>query len=301
MEPETVVFKWEGKQAAQVNGVTAEQAWLVVSDFCNVHEWFPTVDTCSRVEGTDGQTGLVRYCASTATKEDEETKWAKERLVEFDPIGRCLSYEVLENNVGFRSYVATVKVMQVDGADESDSGKVCRIEWSFVSDPVDGWKKEDLESYWEGKQAAQVNGVTAEQAWLVVSDFCNVHEWFPTVDTCSRVEGTDGQTGLVRYCASTATKEDEETKWAKERLVEFDPIGRCLSYEVLENNVGFRSYVATVKVMQVDGADESDSGKVCRIEWSFVSDPVDGWKKEDLESYVGFCLKHMANKMEMNL
>ncbi|KAF8097026.1 hypothetical protein N665_0296s0009 [Sinapis alba] len=155
---------------------------------------------------------------------------------------------------------------------------------------------------WEGKQATQVNGVTAEQAWLVLSDFCNVHKWFPTVDTCRRVEGTDGEKGLVRYCASTTTKkEEEETKWAKERLVEIDPIQRCLSYEVLENNVGFRSYVATVKVMQVDGGDESDGGEVCRIEWSFVSDPVDGWKKEDLESYVGFCLKHMANKMEMNL
>ncbi|ESQ53873.1 hypothetical protein EUTSA_v10026440mg [Eutrema salsugineum] len=153
---------------------------------------------------------------------------------------------------------------------------------------------------WEGKQTAQVNGVTAEQVWSVVSDFCNVHEWFPTVDTCYRVQGTDGQPGLIRYCASTKTKE-EETKWAKERLVEIDPTARYLSYEILENNVGFRSYVATVKVISVDGGDESDGGKVCRIEWSFVSDPVDGWTKEGLESYVDICLKHLANKMEMNL
>ncbi|CAH2077129.1 unnamed protein product [Thlaspi arvense] len=153
---------------------------------------------------------------------------------------------------------------------------------------------------WEGKQAAQINGVTAEQVWSVVSDFCNVHEWFPTVDTCHRVQGTDGQPGLVRYCASTKAKE-EETKWAKERLVEIDPIERCLSYEILDNNVGFRSYVATVKVMPVNGGDESDGRSDCRIEWSFVSDPVDGWKKEDLESYVDFCLKHLANKMETNL
>ncbi|CAF2031512.1 unnamed protein product [Brassica oleracea var. botrytis] len=91
MEQETAASKWEGKQAVQVNGVTEEQAWSVVSDFCNVHEWFPTVDTCHRVEGTDGQTSLVRYCASNKIK-DEETKWAKERLVEIDPVGRCLSY-----------------------------------------------------------------------------------------------------------------------------------------------------------------------------------------------------------------
>ncbi|KFK29898.1 hypothetical protein AALP_AA7G192700, partial [Arabis alpina] len=90
---------------------------------------------------------------------------------------------------------------------------------------------------------------------------------------------------------------EEETTWAKERLVMIDPIGRCLSYEIIENNVGFKSYVATFKVMQVDGYDD----QVCRIEWSFVSDPVDGWKKEDLESYVDFCLKHMVNKMELHL
>ncbi|VVB10615.1 unnamed protein product [Arabis nemorensis] len=148
---------------------------------------------------------------------------------------------------------------------------------------------------WEGKHAAQVNGVTAEQVWSVVSDFCNIHEWFPTIDTCHRVQGTDGQPGLIRYCATTKTNE-AETLWAKERLVMIDPIGRCLSYEVIENNVGFRTYVATVRVMQVD-----DDDQVCRIEWSFVSDPVDGWKKEDLESYVDFCLKHMVNKMELNL
>lgn len=153
---------------------------------------------------------------------------------------------------------------------------------------------------WEGKHVAQVNGVTAEQAWSVVSDFCNVHEWFPSVATCHRVQGTDGQPGLIRYCAATKT-EKEETKWALERLVEIDPIKRCLIYEILENNVGFRSYVSTVKVMPVDGRDEADGGTSCRIEWSFVSDPVDGWKKEDLEAYVESCLKHMATEMEKNL
>ncbi|KAJ4880674.1 Polyketide cyclase/dehydrase and lipid transport superfamily protein [Raphanus sativus] len=99
-----------------------------------------------------------------------------------------------------------------------------------------------------------------------------------------------------------------------------DPVERCLSYEVLENNVGFRSYVATIKVTTVAVADPGlvltgvkpliggwvrhwtvDGGKVCLLEWSFVSDPVDGWKKEDLESFVDFFLKNWANKMEMNL
>ncbi|XP_010432645.1 PREDICTED: lachrymatory-factor synthase-like [Camelina sativa] len=159
-----------------------------------------------------------------------------------------------------------------------------------------GTEAETASCKWEGKHVAQVNGVTAEKVWSVFSDFCNIHEWFPALDTCYRVQGTDGEPGLVRYCASTKTKDEETTKWAKERLVKIDLIGRCLSYEILENNVGFKSYVSTVRVMPEDGDDQ-----VSRIEWSFVADPVDGWKKEDLESYVDFCLQHMAKKMELSL
>ncbi|KAL1210287.1 Lachrymatory-factor synthase [Cardamine amara subsp. amara] len=153
---------------------------------------------------------------------------------------------------------------------------------------------ETASSKWEGKHVAQVNGVTTEKVWSVFSDFCNIQEWFPALDTCYRVQGTDGEPGLIRYVAATKTK--EETSWAKERLVKIDPIERCLSYEVIENNMGFRSYVATVKVMPVDGQDQ-----VSQIEWSFVADPVDGWKKEDLDSYIDFILQHIAKKMELNL
>ncbi|XP_010526099.1 PREDICTED: lachrymatory-factor synthase [Tarenaya hassleriana] len=161
-------------------------------------------------------------------------------------------------------------------------------------------ENETAPSKWEGKHVAGVNGVTAEKIWTAVSDFCNVDKWFPRLDTCRRVEGSDGQVGLIRYCASTETKSDGSgaaavTKWAKERLVKFDPIGRCISYEILENNVGFGSYAATVKVNPTDGGDE---GVGCEIEWSFVADPVEGWKKEDLDSYVEFSLKHMTKKME---
>ncbi|EOA15797.1 hypothetical protein CARUB_v10007152mg [Capsella rubella] len=158
-----------------------------------------------------------------------------------------------------------------------------------------GTESETVSCEWVGKHVAQVNGVTPEKVWSVFADFCNIQEWFPALDTCYRVQGTDGEPGLIRYCASTKTKE-EGTKWAKERLVKIDHIGRCLSYEILENNVGFGSYVSTVRVTPVDGDDQ-----VSRIEWSFVADPVDGWKKEDLDSYVDFCLQHMAKKMELNL
>ncbi|KAK2661278.1 hypothetical protein Ddye_007811 [Dipteronia dyeriana] len=51
-----------------------------------------------------------------------------------DPIQRCLSYEMLDNTSGFKSYVATIKVLPING-----DGKIgCKIEWSFVVDPING-------------------------------------------------------------------------------------------------------------------------------------------------------------------
>ena len=54
-----------------------------------------------------------------------------------DPIQRCLSYEIVENNWGFTYYVVEIKVNEVD-----DGG--CMIEWSFEADPIEGWRLEDL-------------------------------------------------------------------------------------------------------------------------------------------------------------
>ncbi|CAN1784914.1 hypothetical protein LINPERHAP1_LOCUS16702 [Linum perenne] len=108
------------------------------------------------------------------------------------------------------------------------------------------------------------------------------------MDTCHQVEGVVGQPGLVRYCASTK----KDSWFCKERLVSIDPGQRCLSYEVLENDAGFGYYVATIRVI------DDEEGGCCRIEWSFVADPLIGWTVDGLREYVGSCLDHMACKIQ---
>ncbi|KAL4604494.1 hypothetical protein ACB092_10G197500 [Castanea dentata] len=152
---------------------------------------------------------------------------------------------------------------------------------------------------WEGKACAELAIPTAQEVWPLVEDFCNLHKWLPTIDTCYQVDGIPGQPGLVRYCASTITSSsngNEETmiKWAKEKLLMIDPIKRCLSYEVIDNNIGMKSYVGKFIVSPIN--DDGENG--CKIEWSFVCDPIEGLRFEDFLSYIETGLQWMAKKME---
>ncbi|KAJ6406411.1 hypothetical protein OIU74_028339 [Salix koriyanagi] len=154
---------------------------------------------------------------------------------------------------------------------------------------------EETQGKWEGKATAELKGPTADQVWPFFEDFCNLQKWLPGVDTCYQVEGEPGQPGLVRYCSSSTISSDrshEETqvKWVKEKLVMIDRIERCLSYEIIENNVGFKSYVATIKVLPVNDG--------CKIEWSYVADPIEGWPVDDFNSYISSSLQFMGQKME---
>ncbi|KAE8056626.1 hypothetical protein FH972_013380 [Carpinus fangiana] len=157
----------------------------------------------------------------------------------------------------------------------------------------------ETESKWEGKVSAVLANPTAQQVWLLLEDFCNLHKWLPSIDTCYQVDGVPGQPGLIRYCAATVTsssggRDDGVTiNWAKEKLLAIDPIKRCLSYEVVENNTGIKSYVATMIVLPIN----DDGGRGCKIEWSFVSDPIEGWRIEDLVSYLESNLQGMAKRM----
>ncbi|KAL5850500.1 hypothetical protein ACOSQ4_008513 [Xanthoceras sorbifolium] len=165
---------------------------------------------------------------------------------------------------------------------------------------------EETQPKWEGKASVEIASLKAEQVWSFLADFCNLHKWFPTIDTCYQVEGVAGQPGLIRYCGSTTqTSSSSEggkdgddqksssttTKWAKEKLLMIDPIQRCFSYEVLDNNIGFKSYVGTFKVLPTNGGG-------CVIEWSFVADPVEGLRLEDMAAFGDYCLQFMAKKME---
>ncbi|BFG18525.1 hypothetical protein CerSpe_047990 [Prunus speciosa] len=187
---------------------------------------------------------------------------------------------MVENNMGFKSYMLqVVPINDISG---------CRIEWSFVCDQIP-------ESKWEGKASADLKGSSAEQVWPLLADFCSLHKWFPNIDTCYQVDGVPGQPGLIRYCARAPIDNDESTiMWAKEKLLSLDPIQRCLSYEIIDSNLGFKSYVAVMQVVPTDGGDGSIG---CKIEWSFVCDPIEGWGLNDFRSYLDSSLQLMAEKI----
>ncbi|KAJ9183515.1 hypothetical protein P3X46_007358 [Hevea brasiliensis] len=143
--------KWEGKTSVELKGATADQVWPFFEDFCNIHKWFPNLETCYQVEGELGKPGLFRYCAfkpqpSSDGKGGNIINWAKEKLIMINPAERFISYEVIENNMGHNSYTATFKVLPVIG-DGAGVQQGCKIEWSFVCDPIEGWKLQDVNSF----------------------------------------------------------------------------------------------------------------------------------------------------------
>ncbi|XP_058780699.1 lachrymatory-factor synthase-like [Vicia villosa] len=154
--------------------------------------------------------------------------------------------------------------------------------------------EENKATKWEGKAIVEVRGTNEEIVWSVLEDFCNLHKWLP-IDTCYKFEGVDGQPGVVRYCAST---KKGTVKWFKEKLLTIDHVQRCLSYEIVGNNMGFKNYVAIMKVLPLKISD--DEGVGCMIEWECVCDPVEGWSLQDLHSYIGNFLNFMANKIELS-
>ncbi|XP_061369622.1 lachrymatory-factor synthase-like [Gastrolobium bilobum] len=159
---------------------------------------------------------------------------------------------------------------------------------------------EESKSRWEGETSVELHGITAEQVWPLLEDFCNIHKWMP-IETCYQVEGVTGQPGLIRYCATT-TRDDGDPliKWAKEKLLMIDPIQHCLIYEVVDSNMGFKSYVATLKLLPVTiVSGDKPKPTSCKIQWSFACDPVDGWTFDGLFSYIQFVLQFMAKKMEL--
>ncbi|XAR69289.1 hypothetical protein NMG60_11000820 [Bertholletia excelsa] len=152
----------------------------------------------------------------------------------------------------------------------------------------------ETEAKWEGKAIAMVKGSTPNEVWPALEDFCNVHKLLPSVDVCYQLDGVYGQPGLVRYCGSAVSSlGDETSKWCHEKLIQMDPIGRSLTYEVLENNMGIKSYSGSMKVLAIDDGDEPG----CLIEWSFVADPIDGLTSEGFLAYVEASVQAMAENI----
>ncbi|KAM1061951.1 hypothetical protein ACFX13_026992 [Malus domestica] len=155
---------------------------------------------------------------------------------------------------------------------------------------------------WEGKASAELKGPKAEQIWPLLEDFFGLHEWFPTLTTCHGVEGTSGVAGCVRFCAGFKTPVDpksdqnqdqEKVNWTKQKLLTIDPANMTYSYSIIDGNVGFNSYISTVQVVPKDAG--------CTIVWKYEVEPVEGWRLEDLDLFIGTGLQVMASRMEASL
>ncbi|KAJ4837285.1 hypothetical protein Tsubulata_042685 [Turnera subulata] len=152
---------------------------------------------------------------------------------------------------------------------------------------------------WEGMARVELQGPKAEQVWPLLEDFFGLDKWFPTLATCLPVEGKSGQPGCVRYCAGFKTPVDDkyykgtdrhhQVNWTKQKLLSIDEDEMVFSYSIVEGNVGFNSYVSTVKVVPKDNG--------CEIEWRYEVEPVKGWKPEDLDCFIGSGLQVMAERM----
>lgn len=164
---------------------------------------------------------------------------------------------------------------------------------------------------WEFKTSAGLATATVEQVWPLLEDFCNLHKWLPeTLHECYQVEGILGQQpGLTRYCTFSRTLPSSDgheavtqTVYAYDRLLWIDPIKRCFSYDMLDNNMGMKTYVATLRLLPINDDDDDDDGKLhacgCKIEWSFVCDPMEGWSFEDFSSFIAASLQTIAKNME---
>ncbi|KAL8214562.1 hypothetical protein R6Q57_004011 [Mikania cordata] len=156
------------------------------------------------------------------------------------------------------------------------------------------------DSKWEGKSTAELRNIRSDQLWPLLEDFCAFYKWFPALDSekCHHIEGAYGEPGLVRYCqftdqTSASLFGDTEARWCNEKLLSMDPVNRTLSYAVTENNLGFKSYVGNMKVVDIEGG--------CKIEWWFTSDPMEEIRLEDLKAFIESSLKIVAEGMKKEL
>lgn len=151
---------------------------------------------------------------------------------------------------------------------------------------------------WEGKVSTTLTDAKADQIWTLLKDFFNFHKWFPTLETCYGIHGSNSEPGCIRYCVGFSIPSDgphHPVSWSKERLVAVDHDDRTLVYEIVDSNIGFSSYRSTIKVIPtVNHHDE----RGCVIEWNFSLDPLEGWVMEDLVRKYDVGLQRMATKME---
>lgn len=154
---------------------------------------------------------------------------------------------------------------------------------------------------WQAKVCTTLDRAEADQIWPFFQDFFGLDKWFPGLPNCQGIQGVNGEPGCVRYCSGFGLKsvvEDGDSgqskvSWSKERLVAIDHDRRTLTYEIVDSNIGFESYVSTVKVVPAAGG-----GGGCAVEWWIRLEAVEGCRLEDLVVKYEAALKLMVKKME---
>ncbi|XP_016476304.1 lachrymatory-factor synthase [Nicotiana tabacum] len=162
-------------------------------------------------------------------------------------------------------------------------------------------EKKDSQPKWEVKVSTRLEkAISADQIFSVYKDFFGLNKWFPSLSTCYGIHGENGEVGCIRYCAGFSLPPESDgageapVSWSKERLVAINPIERTLSYEIVDCNIGFKSYFSTVRIFP----DEIDGQKGCKIEWFITVDQVERMRLEDLVKKYEVGLQRMAKKME---
>ncbi|CAA0810551.1 Polyketide cyclase/dehydrase and lipid transport superfamily protein [Striga hermonthica] len=145
-------MKWEAKVSTLLEQVRPDQVWPLLEDFFGLNKWFPGLPTCHGLQGVNGVPGCIRYCSGFGIKRkgDEEIKWSKERLVSIDRKEMTFTYDMVDSNIGFQSYVSTLKVFR-DGT----------VVWWISLDPVDGWQLPDLVGKYENGLKGMVKNMEA--------------------------------------------------------------------------------------------------------------------------------------------
>ncbi|KAM1072644.1 hypothetical protein FF1_017877 [Malus domestica] len=127
---------------------------------------------------------------------------------------------------------------------------------------------------WEGEASAELKGPKAEQVWPLLEDFFGLHKWFPTLTTCLLALVSKARRGCVRFCTGFKTPVDqrsdrnqdqEKVNWTKQKLL------------VVRKDAG------------------------CTIVWKYEVEPVEGWRLEDVDLFIGTGLQVMASRMEASL
>ncbi|CAI9093569.1 OLC1v1029100C1 [Oldenlandia corymbosa var. corymbosa] len=164
---------------------------------------------------------------------------------------------------------------------------------------------------WEATVSAQLKQASADQIWPLLKDFFGIYKYFPSLSTSYGVHGNNGEMGSIRYCEGSRipAKESREkndggrkkleptpVSWSKEKLIDIDPIRMSLSYEMVDSNLGFTSYVSTIRIHQDESIKNNNIG--CVLQWSFSVDPVEGLEFEDLVDKYRVGLQKMARKLE---